>query len=155
MKRLGTIRDVIAESSLPGPAQLTMEPPVRTDSESIRDEKVQVLPWNDPDIEPKDLVRGQFRGYRQPTDVSAISQTETFAAFKLRNRFLAVAGVPFYHPCREVFAGDQHRDRGSISQNHRRCIKGFDLQSNLFSVTDQSRVAFAVGLDGDRRLRHE
>ena len=41
-----------------------MEPPVRTDSESIRDEKVKVLKAIPP-LKAENLVRGQFRGYQQ------------------------------------------------------------------------------------------
>ena len=39
----GTIRDVVQNHLFQVLLNLTMEPPVRTDSESIRDEKVQVL----------------------------------------------------------------------------------------------------------------
>ena len=42
---------------------LAMEPPARTDSESLRDEKVKVLK-SIPALEAEDVVRGQFRGYR-------------------------------------------------------------------------------------------
>jgi glucose-6-phosphate 1-dehydrogenase len=38
-----------------------MEPPVRTDSETIRDEKVKVLKAIPP-LEADNLVRGQFLG---------------------------------------------------------------------------------------------
>ncbi len=51
-----------------------MEPPVRTDSESIRDEKVKVLQAMPP-LETANLVRGQFRGYRQEPGVAADSQS--------------------------------------------------------------------------------
>ena len=40
---VGTIRDVIQNHLFQVLANLAMEPPVRTDSESIRDEKVKVL----------------------------------------------------------------------------------------------------------------
>jgi hypothetical protein len=56
-----------------------MEPPVRTDSESVRDEKVKVLRAIPP-LEPKNVVRGQFRGYRDENGVAPNSQVETFAA---------------------------------------------------------------------------
>jgi glucose-6-phosphate 1-dehydrogenase len=55
----GAIRDVIQNHLFQVPSNLTMEPPVRTDSESIRDEKVKVLRAIPP-LEAKDLVRGQF-----------------------------------------------------------------------------------------------
>jgi glucose-6-phosphate 1-dehydrogenase len=72
-----------------------MEPPVRSDSESIRDEKVKVLRAIPP-IEAKDLVRGQFRGYRDENGVSKDSETETFAAVKLEVNSWRWKGVPFY-----------------------------------------------------------
>jgi glucose-6-phosphate 1-dehydrogenase len=72
-----------------------MEPPVRTDSESIRDEKVKVLKAIMP-IDPKNLVRGQFRGYRQEPGVAPDSKVETFAALKLHIDSWRWRGVPIY-----------------------------------------------------------
>jgi glucose-6-phosphate 1-dehydrogenase len=72
-----------------------MEPPVRTDSESTRDEKVKVLKAISP-IEEKNLVRGQFRGYQDEKGVAKGSQTETFAALKLEINSWRWKGVPFY-----------------------------------------------------------
>ena len=60
----GTIRDVIQNHLFQILCNLTMEPPVRIDSETIRDEKVKVLKAIPP-LEADNLVRGQFRGYRQ------------------------------------------------------------------------------------------
>ena len=61
-EQTGTIRDVMQNHLFQVLANLTMEPPVRTDSESIRDEKLKVLKAILP-LEAKHLVRGQFRGY--------------------------------------------------------------------------------------------
>src|SRR5207253_3230453 len=52
----GAIRDVVQNHLFQVLANLTMEPPVRTDSESIRDEKVKVLKAIPP-LESKNLVR--------------------------------------------------------------------------------------------------
>ena len=60
----GAIRDVVQNHLFQVLANLAMEPPVGTDSESIRDEKVKVLKAIPP-LEPQDVVRGQFRGYRE------------------------------------------------------------------------------------------
>src|SRR3989454_11301231 len=60
----GAIRDVVQNHLFQVFANLAMEPPVRTDSESIRDEKVKVLRAIPP-LEANNLVRGQFRGYQQ------------------------------------------------------------------------------------------
>src|ERR671925_250256 len=72
-----------------------MEPPARADSESIRDEKVKVLKAIPP-IDEKDLVRGQFRGYRDEKGVAKDSLVETFAALKLELNSWRWKGVPFY-----------------------------------------------------------
>jgi glucose-6-phosphate 1-dehydrogenase len=72
-----------------------MEPPVRTDSESIRDEKVKVLKAI-PEIRPQDILRGQFAGYRKEPGVKPDSQTETFVAVRLEVDSWRWQGVPFY-----------------------------------------------------------
>jgi glucose-6-phosphate 1-dehydrogenase len=91
----GTIRDVIQNHLFQVLANLAMEPPARSDSESLRDEKVKVL-RSIPPIAENDLVRGQFRGYRQEPGVAADSQVETFAALRLEIDSWRWQGVPFY-----------------------------------------------------------
>jgi glucose-6-phosphate 1-dehydrogenase len=91
----GTIRDVIQNHLFQVLANLAMEPPVRTDSESIRDEKVKVLKAIAP-IEAQNVVRGQFRGYRKEPGVAPDSQMETFAALRLDVGSWRWQGVPFY-----------------------------------------------------------
>src|ERR1700683_5054128 len=78
----GAMRDVVQNHLLQVLTNLAMEPPVRTDSESVRDEKVKVLKAIPP-LDAQNLVRGQFRGYRQEKGVAADSQVETFAALGL------------------------------------------------------------------------
>jgi glucose-6-phosphate 1-dehydrogenase len=91
----GTIRDVVQNHLFQVLTYLTMEPPVRTDSESIRDEKVKILK-SIPALEPAHIVRGQFRGYRQEPGVAADSQVETFVALRLNINTWRWQGVPFY-----------------------------------------------------------
>jgi glucose-6-phosphate 1-dehydrogenase len=93
--QVGTVRDVVQNHLFQVLANLAMEPPVRADSESIRDEKVKVLKAIAP-LEVNDLVRGQFRGYRQEPGVASGSQVETFAALKLYVDSWRWRGVPFY-----------------------------------------------------------
>ena len=61
--QIGTIRGVIQIHLFQVLANLAMEPPARYDSESVRDEKVKILEAI-PALGPKDVMRGQFRGYR-------------------------------------------------------------------------------------------
>src|SRR5438093_6409871 len=56
----GTVRDVVQNHVFQVLSNLSMEPPVRSDSESIRDEKVKVLKAIPP-LTPDNVVRGQFR----------------------------------------------------------------------------------------------
>src|SRR5260370_23219678 len=55
-EQVGTIRDVVQNHLFQVVTYLAMEPPVRTDSESIRDEKVKVLKSIAP-LDAKNLVR--------------------------------------------------------------------------------------------------
>jgi glucose-6-phosphate 1-dehydrogenase len=72
-----------------------MEPPIRMDSESVRDEKVKVLKAVPP-LAPGEMVRGQFRGYRAEEGVAADSKVETFAAMRLQVNSWRWQGTPFY-----------------------------------------------------------
>ncbi|SFI93769.1 glucose-6-phosphate dehydrogenase [Nitrosomonas sp. Nm34] len=93
--QIGTIRDVVQNHLFQILTNLAMEPPVRTDSESMRDEKVKVLKAIPP-IETTNLIRGQFRGYRTEAGVAPDSQVETFAALRLKVNSWRWQGVPFY-----------------------------------------------------------
>jgi glucose-6-phosphate 1-dehydrogenase len=91
----GVIRDVVQNHLFQVLTFLAMEPPVRTDSESIRDEKVKVLK-SMPPLDVKNVVRGQFRGYRNEKGVAPDSKVETFAALRLEIDSCRWQGVPFY-----------------------------------------------------------
>src|SRR3569833_1382094 len=91
----GTIRDVVQNHLLQIIANLAMEPPASTDSESIRDEKVKVLK-SMPALNTNNVVRGQFVGYLDEAGVAKDSHVETFAAVKLDIHSWRWEGVPFY-----------------------------------------------------------
>jgi glucose-6-phosphate 1-dehydrogenase len=91
----GTVRDVVQNHLFQVLSNVAMEPPVRIDSESIRDEKVKVLKAI-PALTAEDIVRGQFHGYRSGTGVAADSQVETFVALRLWIDSWRWQGVPFY-----------------------------------------------------------
>jgi glucose-6-phosphate 1-dehydrogenase len=90
----GAIRDVVQNHMLQVVALLAMEPPALTYHESVRDERVKIFRAIPP-LDPGDLVRGQFRGYRQEGGVAPNSQVETFAAVRLSIESWRWAGVPF------------------------------------------------------------
>jgi glucose-6-phosphate 1-dehydrogenase len=91
----GAVRDVVQNHLLQVLANLAMEPPAGTDSESVRDEKVKVLKEIAP-LGPDNVVRGQFVGYRQEKGVAPDSQVETFAALRLGINSWRWHGVPCF-----------------------------------------------------------
>jgi glucose-6-phosphate 1-dehydrogenase len=91
----GAIRDVIQNHLFQILCNLAMEPPVRLDSETIRDEKVNVLKAI-PSIQASSIVRGQFRGYLEEKGVAPNSRMETFAALRLEIDSWRWKDVPFY-----------------------------------------------------------
>ena len=90
----GAIRDVIQNHMLQVVGFLAMESPTTTNQEAIRDEQVKVFRMIRP-LTPEDVVRGQFRGYRQEDGVARDSMVETFAAARLRIESPRWNGVPF------------------------------------------------------------
>jgi glucose-6-phosphate 1-dehydrogenase len=142
---IGTIRDVIQNHLFQVLANLAMEPPPRTDSESIRDEKVKVLKAIPP-LKAEDLLRGQFRGYRNEKGVAADSQIETFAALRLEIDSWRWKGVPFYIragkclpvTCAEIVV--RFRQPPTM-------FSEFNLQANYFRFRISPEVTLAFGLN--------
>jgi glucose-6-phosphate 1-dehydrogenase len=139
----GAVRDVVQNHLFQVLSNLTMEPPVRADSESIRDEKVKVLKAIPP-LAAADLVRGQFRGYRSEKGVAADSTVETFAALRLSIDSWRWQGVPFYIragkclpvTCTEVVV----RLRQPPTMFH-----GFELQENYCRFRISPDITIAIG----------
>jgi glucose-6-phosphate 1-dehydrogenase len=91
----GALRDVVQNHLLQVLTNVAMEPPPGLDVEMLRDEKVKVLKGIRP-LGSADIIRGQFRGYRDEPGVKADSQTETFVALRLEINSWRWKGVPFY-----------------------------------------------------------
>jgi glucose-6-phosphate 1-dehydrogenase len=91
----GAIRDVVQNHLLQVASLLAMEAPSTRGTEAVRDEKAQAFRSMRP-LQPSDVVRGQFRGYRQEEGVAPDSGVETFAAVRLQIDSWRWAGVPFY-----------------------------------------------------------
>jgi glucose-6-phosphate 1-dehydrogenase len=141
----GAIRDVVQNHLFQVLANLTMEPPVRTDSASIRDEKVKVLRAIPP-LEQRNLVRGQFRGYRSENGVAPTSQVETFAALQLEIDSWRWRGVPFYiraGKCLPVTCTEV------LVQLHQppTMYQGYNLQPNSCRFRISPDVTLAFGLN--------
>jgi glucose-6-phosphate 1-dehydrogenase len=94
-EEVGALRDVVQNHLLQVVALLAMEPPVGDEGERLRDEKVKVFRAIGA-IDARQVVRGQYRGYRQEKGVASDSQVETYAALRLEVESWRWAGVPFY-----------------------------------------------------------
>jgi glucose-6-phosphate 1-dehydrogenase len=94
-EQAGALRDVVQNHLLQLLCNLAMEPPPNTDIERVRDEKVKVL-RSIRTLAPKDIVRGQFDGYRDEAGVKKDSQVETYIALHLAIDSWRWKGVPFY-----------------------------------------------------------
>ena len=91
----GIIRDVIQNHLLQVVSYLAMEAPSSMYAEAIRDEQAKVLRTVRP-MEVENMVRGQFRGYRDEPGVSPQSYMATFAALRLHVDSWRWDGVPFF-----------------------------------------------------------
>jgi glucose-6-phosphate 1-dehydrogenase len=91
----GVIRDVIQNHLLQIVSYLSMEAPSGTYAEAIRDEQAKVL-RNVRPLDAANMVRGQFRGYRDEPGVAKESYMATYAAMRLHVDSWRWQGVPFF-----------------------------------------------------------
>ena len=92
---VGALRDVVVNHLMQVLAAAAMEPPARSDPDTLKDAKLAVFRAMD-DAEPARYVRGQYDGYRKIDGVAPNSKTETYAALRLQIENWRWAGVPFF-----------------------------------------------------------
>ncbi len=105
----GAMRDMVQNHLLQLIGLVAMEPPVKADALSIRNEKLKVFQSLRPLTKEEyktNVIRGQYvashikgeevKGYREEEGVSPESKTETFVALKFFIDNWRWAGVPFY-----------------------------------------------------------
>ena len=92
---VGAIRDVLQNHLLQVTSLLAMDAPIGSDPASLNAEKLRLFRAMRP-LDPKEVVRGQFNGYRKVDGVAPDSNVETFVALCLHIDTWRWAGVPFY-----------------------------------------------------------
>jgi glucose-6-phosphate 1-dehydrogenase len=92
---IGAFRDMVVTHLFQILAFMAMEPPTSLEPKPISEEKNKVFRSMLP-IEPADVVRGQYIGYRSEAGVDPRSDTETFIALKCSIDNWRWAGVPFF-----------------------------------------------------------
>lgn len=94
-EEVGALRDVVENHLFQVVSLLTMDAPVTPDAESLRDAKCAIFQAMRR-VTRRDLVRGQFRGYRKEKGVARDSDVETYVALRLYIDSWRWEGVPFY-----------------------------------------------------------
>lgn len=94
-EQTGAYRDMVVTHLFQVLAIAAMEPPTALAPEAIGEEKTKVFRSLQP-IEPAEVVRGQYEGYRQEPGVDPESETETFVALRCWIDNWRWSGVPFY-----------------------------------------------------------
>ena len=102
----GTMRDMVQNHLMQLLCLIAMEPPWHFDPDAVRDEKLKVIRALLPPG-PRDVARGQYRGYTDDAGVAA-SRTESFVALCVRIGNWRWTGTPFY-----LRTGKKLRDRTS------------------------------------------
>ncbi|MFD9242158.1 glucose-6-phosphate dehydrogenase [Streptomyces sp. NPDC059556] len=103
----GTFRDMIVTHLFQLLGFVAMEPPATLDANSLRAEKDKVFQSLRP-LDPAQVVRGQYDGYRDEPGVDPASDTETLAALRLEIDNWRWAGVPFYLRSGKALAESRH-----------------------------------------------
>ncbi len=91
----GCLRDVIQNHLFQIVALLAMDPPAYQGYGAVHSEKAKVFQAMRP-LQPDDVVRGQYAGYRDEAGVAKDSDVETFCALRLFIDSWRWAGVPWY-----------------------------------------------------------
>ncbi len=94
-EQTGAFRDMVVTHLFQILAFMAMEPPTALEPASISEEKNKVFRSMIP-LDPKEVVRGQYAGYRAEEGVDPESDTETFIALKCLIDNWRWAGVPFF-----------------------------------------------------------
>jgi glucose-6-phosphate 1-dehydrogenase len=94
-EEVGTLRDVVQNHLLEVIALLAMDAPAGRDAQAMGAEKLKLFRAMRP-LDRANVVRGQFRGYRQEKGVANDSDVETYAALCLYIDTWRWSGVPFY-----------------------------------------------------------
>ncbi|OYV00020.1 MAG: glucose-6-phosphate dehydrogenase [Burkholderiales bacterium PBB5] len=94
-EQTGAYRDMVVTHLFQILGFMAMEPPTSLEPQPISEEKNKVFRSMLP-IQPQDVVRGQYTGYRHEEGVDPESETETFIALKCYIDNWRWAGVPFF-----------------------------------------------------------
>jgi glucose-6-phosphate 1-dehydrogenase len=156
----GALRDMVANHLLQCVALTAMEPPIAFDADSVREQKVQVFRSIRPmtvEQVAASTVRGQYgpgrigdsevAGYREEPGVRPDSNTETFAAVRLKVDNWRWDGVPFYLRTGKRLANNVTEIRVHFKRTPQALFSGMDncsCCSNIVSLRIQPDEGIAL-----------
>ncbi len=147
----GVLRDMVQNHLLQVLALVAMEPPVSYGAEDIRDEKTKVIKALRPIVGREvasEVVRAQYRGFRDEQGVEKDSRTPTYVALKMMIDNWRWQGVPFY-----MRAGKNLAKRNTEVSIHFKsvpfCLFGSDetcqrLEPNVLTLRIQPHEGMAL-----------
>jgi len=147
-EQTGAFRDMVVTHLFQILAFTAMEPPTSLAPGPISEEKNKVFRSLLP-IDPAEVVRGQYIGYRKEKGVDPESDTETFIALKCRVDNWRWAGVPFYLRTGKRMAEGQRIISIAFREPPRSMFpedSGVSLQGPdhlTFDLADESRVSLS------------
>ena len=147
-EQTGAYRDMVVTHLFQILAFTAMEPPTSLAPDPISEEKNKVFRSLTP-IDPAQVVRGQFIGYRKEPGVDPESDTETFIALKAQIDNWRWAGVPFYLRTGKRMAEGQRIISIAFREPPKSMFpkdSGVGLQGPdhlTFDLADQSRVSLS------------
>jgi glucose-6-phosphate 1-dehydrogenase len=103
----GAFRDMLVTHLFQVLGFVAMEPPTSLEARVLVAEKTKVFD-SMPPLDPKNVVRGQYEGYREEEGVAPGSRTETFVAVRAFVDNWRWAGVPFYLRTGKRLAESRH-----------------------------------------------
>ena len=139
----GALRDVVQNHLLQILALVAMEPPSRDEGAAVDRAKVALLN-SVCALRSEDVVRGQYRGYREETGVARDSNVETYVAAKLTIDNQRWAGVPFIIRTGKCLAETVQSVRVRLKPPARMVFETADPAHNEFCFRLSPDVAIAV-----------
>jgi glucose-6-phosphate 1-dehydrogenase len=106
-EQTGAFRDMIVTHLFQVLGFVAMEPPTSLEPKALGLEREKVFD-SMPPLSPRDVVRGQYAGYREEDGVAADSDTETFVAIRAFVDNWRWEGVPFYLRSGKRLAESRH-----------------------------------------------
>jgi glucose-6-phosphate 1-dehydrogenase len=134
-EQTGAFRDMIVTHLFQVLGFVAMEPPTSLDSKALGVERQKAFDSMLP-LSRRDVVRGQYAGYREEKGVAPDSDTETFVALRAFVDNWRWAGVPFYLRSGKRLAETRHLLTVAFREPPRR----------MFEV-DASQIADSFGCD--------